>query len=426
MPNNSKRLHLLFISNLYPPYSRGGYEQWCREVAEELARRGHQITVLTTATPNQPPTASAENGVNVHRALHPEVEGGLKETVFRLLFNRKQLEQENLDYVQSLIEQTGPDAALIWGMWNMPRSVPALIETLLPNRVAYFLCDYWLSLPNAYIQRWQVPARGSLTQIPKRLLGYLFLKRLEKEDPIKLKLKHPICVSRAVRTLLVEAGVPIEHAQVIYGGTQAEDFVEAAKNRHASESNTLRLLYVGRLDEEKGVRTIIKALAILAEKEDIPSITLDIYGTGNPDYEAELKALAHSERLNNNITFKGTVPRSEIPGVFAHYDSLIFSSEWEEPFARTVLEAMASGLVVIGTTTGGTGEILVDGDTGLTYEKGDAHTLAEKISRLSDDSALRQKLAQSGQQRVLADFRFSRMVNQIEETLFQVEANATQ
>jgi glycogen(starch) synthase len=103
--------------------------------------------------------------------------------------------------------------------------------------------------------------------------------------------------------------------------------------------------------------------------------------------------------------------------VLAQYDALIFPSEWQEPFARTVLEAMAAGLVVIGTTTGGTGEILVDEVTGLTFPAGDAQVLARQIQHLYHNPTLRVQLAKIGQQCVIQNFTFSRMVDQIETAL---------
>ena len=71
--------------------------------------------------------------------------------------------------------------------------------------------------------------------------------------------------------------------------------------------------------------------------------------------------------LDSKIRFVGQVDRYEMPSVMIEHDVLVFPSVWEEPLARVVQEAMASGLVVIGTVTGGTAEILRDGVTGLTF-----------------------------------------------------------
>jgi glycosyltransferase involved in cell wall biosynthesis len=80
-------------------------------------------------------------------------------------------------------------------------------------------------------------------------------------------------------------------------------------------------------------------------------------------------------------------------------------------------EAMASGLVVVGTTTGGTLEILRDGETGLTFAPEDADGLAKQVARLITDPDLRCRLAQAGRQTVLENFTLDKMVKEIEAYL---------
>jgi glycosyltransferase involved in cell wall biosynthesis len=78
---------------------------------------------------------------------------------------------------------------------------------------------------------------------------------------------------------------------------------------------------------------------------------------------------------------------------------------------------MAAGLVVVGTTTGGTGEILRNGETGLTFAPEDADGLAEQVTRLLIDPDLRCRLAQAGRHTVLENFTLDKMVNEIEAYL---------
>jgi glycosyltransferase involved in cell wall biosynthesis len=86
---------------------------------------------------------------------------------------------------------------------------------------------------------------------------------------------------------------------------------------------------------------------------------------------------------------------------------------------------MASGLVVVGTTTGGTGEILREGETGLTFAPEDAEGLAEQITRLSLDPDLCYRLAQAGRQNVLENFTLDKMVQEIEAYLVECFVNSS-
>jgi glycosyltransferase involved in cell wall biosynthesis len=81
---------------------------------------------------------------------------------------------------------------------------------------------------------------------------------------------------------------------------------------------------------------------------------------------------------------------------------------------------MASNMVVIGTTTGGTSEILSDGITGLTFPAGDADALSRQIQQLLREPGLAGRLAVAGRQRVLSYFNLERMVNEIEAYLQEV------
>lgn len=418
-------MKILFVSNLFPPYGRGGYEQWCEEVALALAARSHNVAVLTAST-GAAESASSTAGsstpaspITVYRLLHSQVEGGLAQTTLRLLRQPRRFEEENVGYTRAVIDQFEPDAVLIWGMWNIDRSVPQQIEAALGSRVAYYFCDYWPTLPSAYIQRFQEPARHAQMQQFKSLIGRYFLPRLGQDSPVPLHFEHPICVSRAVRDILVAGGAAVEHAKVVYGGTAVEEF-DISRLQAASDSSgggSLRLLYMGRLEPIKGVHTVIEALARLDD-----SVSLNILGAGDPDYTAALQTAVAHAGMEGRVHFLGAAKRAEVPQVLAQHDVLLFPSEWNEPFARSVLEGMAAGLVVVGTTTGGTGEILVDGKTGLTFAAGDDMQLASQIQRLVADPGLRRRLAQAGRQIVRQNYTLGRMVDELEAELQTVAA----
>jgi glycosyltransferase involved in cell wall biosynthesis len=413
----------LFVSNFFPPEARGGYEQWCEEVAIGLQQRGHTLCVLTTRSSCS--RLFTEECLEVRRLLQREVEGGLLQTARRLLFEWRRVEAENVRQVQMTVDKFRPDAALIWGMWNIPRSVPAQIERLLPGRTLYYFCDYWPTLPNAYMQRWQEPARRASTRLLKWGLGRYFLWRLQRQPTTALRLERPICVSKAVQRELIALGAPVQHATVIYGGTQPEKFAAAARCRKAQpEAATLQLVYIGRLDREKGVATAILAVARLAA-QFADRLTLDIYGQGDADYRTELAALVDKLNLHTLVKLHGSVPRTEIPTLLAGYDVLVFPSHWQEPFARTVLEGLASGLAVVGSTTGGTVEILVEGETGLTFPAGDDAVLARQLQRLLEEPHLRQQLGRQGQQRVAQHFTLHGMVERLEAELLAANSLAT-
>jgi glycogen synthase len=407
-------MRILFLSNFYPPARPGGYTQWCHEVSERLAARGHTIGVLTSCYELTKAPAGEQN---IYRLLH--LEGDLAYYQPLHFFTKwKKQHRENLAFLEHTVKDFAPDLIFVWGMWALSKALPALAEELRPGRVVYFLSDYWPSAIDMHTTYWHSPAQSWPMQIPKRVLSKVAMSMLAKEGRPDLKLEQVICVSARVRELLVEAGLPIQHARIIHGGTDIERFLGVRKREYLP--GHLKLLYAGQLVQHKGVHTAIEAMARLVNKHGINQITLTLVGSGHPDYEAFLRDLVKRERLDDVVIFHKPVPKDKIPAIFQRFDVLIFPSIYEEPLARITQEAMASGLVVVGTTTGGTKEILRDGETGLTFAPEDADGLAEQVTRLLIDPDLCCRLARAGRQTVLENFTLDKMVKEIEAYLLSV------
>ena len=404
-------MRILFLSNFFPPARPGGYTQWCHEVAERLAERGHTIGVLTSRYELAKAPASEQN---VYRLLH--LEGDLAYyQPFRFFTRWRRQHRENLVSLEHTLKDFAPDLIFVWGMWALSKLLPALAEQLLPGRVVYYVSDYWPSALDMHTTYWQSPARHGPMQVPKKLLSKVAMAILTKEGQPDLKLEQVICVSARVRDLLVQAGLPIQHARIIHGGTDIGRFLEVRERNY--RAGHLKLLYAGQLVRHKGVHTAIEAMARLVNTQGMNQISLTLIGSGHPDYEAFLRDLVERKRLRHFVTFHEPVSKDEMPNILQQFDVLIFPSIYEEPLARMTQEAMASGLVVVGTTTGGTKEILRDGETGFTFTPEDADGLAEQVVRLMIDPDLRCRLAQAGRQTVLENFTLDKMVKEIEDYL---------
>ena len=406
-------MRVLFVTNYYPPSALGGYEMWCQEVAQRLTARGHRVVVVTS---DDGRASAIEDGVEVRRALDLEVRGGTLSTL-RRASSRQERATGNVKTLDSILDETQPDAALMWGMWNLPRETARAVEARLDSRVAYYFCDYWTTLPSSYLQQLSAPARTLPGRLSKKAAAFPLLRSLRAEAPVALALEHPVCTSHAVKRILLREGVAIPHAEVIHGGICTERF---HPERSRAAGDRLRLVYLGRITADKGVQTAVEAMRIAAEAGT--NTTLDIYGRGEEAFVEGLKAEVKRNGLSRAVSFRGSVTASSTAALLRSYDGLVFPSEWDEPFARTVLEAMASGLAVIGTTTGGTGEILQDGETGLTFEAGDAASLAGAITKLARDPALADRLRAAARQVVAEGYDLSRMVDQLEQKLISIAA----
>ncbi|MGI4727959.1 MAG: glycosyltransferase family 4 protein [Janthinobacterium lividum] len=142
------------------------------------------------------------------------------------------------------------------------------------------------------------------------------------------------------------------------------------------------VVFVGRLEKIKGAHTILKAMQFC------PEIQLKIIGTGTQEYE--LKVFKETHQLEN-IIFMGKRSKAETLQLINGARFLICASEWYEVLGFTVVEAMALGKAVIGSAIGAIPEMVIDKQTGLLFEPGNAAQLAEKIKMLyADEKAVLQ------------------------------------
>jgi len=280
----------------------------------------------------------------------------------------------------------------------------------------YDVSDHWIArslVGDVSLRWWNRPD----APLPHRLLRAAWnstgvRKRWQSEAPTNplrdISFRRIYFCSAALRGITAAKGYAVEHGAVIHCPVDIERFHGTPRDASAPLK---KLLYVGRLSEDKGALTALKAMALIRDRFDG---FLHLYGRGDADYEARLRQFAEQEKLR--VEFR-SAKAAEMPDVYRQHDALLFTSEWEEPFALTPLEAMASGLPVIGTTTGGSIELFRNRENGLTYEAGDAAGLANQILALDNELDLRAAIAAEGHREVREKFNEPRIVSQIERYL---------
>ncbi|MGF6308516.1 glycosyltransferase involved in cell wall biosynthesis [Bradyrhizobium sp. i1.8.4] len=150
-------------------------------------------------------------------------------------------------------------------------------------------------------------------------------------------------------------------------------------------------LYLGRLSEEKGVETLLRA------HEAGGTWKLVVAGTG--PLERDL------QRRYRNAQFVGQLSGQALKETIGGASVIVVPSEWYENCPMSVLEGMAYGKPVVASRIGGIPELIVDGETGVLFEPADADELRRHISRLMDDASLRARMGAAG--RIRAERNFS-------------------
>lgn len=159
------------------------------------------------------------------------------------------------------------------------------------------------------------------------------------------------------------------------------------------------LLYLGRLEWEKGVHDLVAALPAIRRAH--PGTTLAVAGTGScSDWLAER---ARAARVRRSVKLLGHVDDAVLRDLLARADAAVLPSRYE-PFGITALEAAAAGAPLVASRAGGLGEVVVDGVTGLSFDPGDVPGLARAVIRCLDDPDAARTRADAARARLDTDF----------------------
>jgi len=154
--------------------------------------------------------------------------------------------------------------------------------------------------------------------------------------------------------------------------------------------------YFGRLVEEKGVRLLIEAVSGLTG--DWRLILL-----GGGPLRSELDAQVNALGIADHVTFMNQAASTEMPNLYHQIDVLALPSltrpNWKEQFGRVLVEAMCSGVPVVGSDSGAIPSVV--GEGGLIIPEGDIAALQAALYRLMSDPALVSQLAARGRERVI-------------------------
>src|SRR5262245_4576643 len=408
-------MKVLVITDHYPPYGTGGYEIACEAVAEGLRRRGHQVRVLTSVYG----VGSLDRFDYVDRVLHrPQDSAFMPQLGWWELHDQQQLDR--------VVTSWRPNVVYAWKLLQLFPSVYRwLARHCVP--IAFNLQDLWLPAhldqSLALAAAWHANGSGRIRQTGKayvrsalRLVNRDLTRPLTAGD---LPLDHVIFCSRFRKRQHIDAGFGGGAPRVIYNGVDLERF----SGQPGRESGgPLKLLFVGRLVESKGLHTVIGALAGL--RRDGIRAVLTVYGIpSHPfDYRKQIDAQVASLGLAAHVMFRAPVTGAELAAVYREHDVLVFPSIGPEGFPMTLLEAAACGLAIVGTTTGGSGEFLVDGDTGLVFAPDDVEQLVKRLATLAREPDRALRLAASAQQRARVEFAIDRIAAQTETCLARIAA----
>jgi glycosyltransferase involved in cell wall biosynthesis len=356
-------------------------------IANALVALGHEVRIVGPVSIQ-------------HRAIQislPSMLGRIKNSAPRLLFELMQLAY-NLIVDRRLakaIEEFKPD--VIYERY-------ALFNFAGVRRARKLGIPLILEVNTPYAQAWA------------KYYG-LYLKRVARwlEKRTWAEASHIITVTEAQRNMLMREGIASHNISVCHNAIDP-DWFNPGRHRDLDLAANLGLTstvvgFVGTMNRWQGISEFPEVLrSVLARRADVNFLFV-----GDGEFRQSIEEYCRVEGYSERVVFTGRKPHADIPPLVAIMDITILLNSNAYGSPMKIFEYMGMEKAIIAPSVGPVTEVLHDGETGLLIEPGNASQMADKIIRLIDDRALRQRLACAGRNYVVRYHTWHKNALKIEE-----------
>ena len=397
----TRALKVLFVVHQFLPKHIAGTELYTRNLAVELAKRGHGVAVFTTEAYAGEAQSTMRrkdlDGLEIFEAVHnnafADFESSYRDPVKEAQFREvlaavspdivhiQHLHQHSLGYVEIAKELGLPVVYTLHEFWLM------CVHHGWLARPGYVLCQGPEATECARCAEWMPDSGEGLSKLEAwKARDAAVRSMLAKVDLL-------VSPSRFLRERFLANGYS-EPERLIYSDngmrlparpsdreTATTSAVDPTHDDARDPKPTVNFGFVGTVAEWKGVHILIEAMNRLPE-----NATLEVHGVLEyfPDYVDQLRQLA----THPGIRFCGRFDNDRIGEILANIDVLVVPSLWYENSPLTIHEAFLAGVPVIASNIGGMAEYVDDGSNGLHFAVGDAPDLAAKMSRYLTEDGL--------------------------------------
>lgn len=351
-------MRVLIINEYYYPNMIGGTENSVKLLAEGLVKNGHEVAVVC-GNNEEALRVDTINGVKVYKInlkkyLLPHINKlNLKDKIINKLIEiNNPFIKKDLVYI---LNEYKPDVVHTNNLYGFSSYVWNIVKDHdIP--IVHTLRDYELLAP--------------IKQLP-RLSSVLGKERTKIVNTVTSPSK--ITLQRFIENNFFSCSEKcVIHNAIDLDILETKKIIENKRNLNTKK---ITFLYVGMLEEIKGIKNLLVAFTSIENA----NIKLSICGKGALEY-----LVKDYSNKDNRIHYHGQLDKSDLQNIYLSCDVMIVPSIWEEPFGRVVIEANQYGLPVIGSNRGGIQEIIDTIDTGLLFQYDSIEALRNAIIKFSD------------------------------------------
>lgn len=403
-------------------FSSGGMETHLKNLLEGLQSAGHVIDVITTSLPN-PDKIEKQDQIkiidyvkyhflgNTTPGLNPLSKFDQILVKLKLLKRGSKYEgkynfydrayqyyselalKNNFDIV---ISQSTATQKFVNYHANSLAILHGTIKTEIKNRIS----------ANKTLKNW---VRFLISDYPNWLV-----EKKQIGDNFYSKLDQIIVVSNQLKESFISEHPEYKNkVEVIYNGVDQSKFLYQKKIYPKVQ---LELLYVGRIDREKGVDVLVEMMKLLIANKVNAKLTL----VGDGIHFNEIKDQIKNQNLQDYINLTGPVQNDLVVNYYQSADLFLFATKRFEGHPMTICEANCTGLPVISTGMGGLKELIVNGQNGVLVQGPDPKIFADMVTKLYLDQVQLSQLSHNSHQYGVKKFSRSAMINRYQTVIAKI------
>lgn len=412
LAQRSKRV-ICLLTQSYPPQLVGGVGRYIHQLARILASLGHKVHVLTRAVTH--PTVDLEEGVWVHRVSskhQPREESAVALRIPQRIWDyaasaREELESiaalRQIDIVYAPIWDCEGIAALLSQRFNVVTALQTTLKFWL-NSHRHMLDDPEFmdnfATPMIDVERTLFEGSAGIHAISAAIA-----REIEEAYAVDFRKTHMAVVPLGQEDW---SALPIQIPEPL-------------------PADSIRVLFVGRLEERKGIDVFLQILPdLLAE---YPNLHIEIVGNDRlPNgfggtYRGDFEERHADATFLGRVRFHGEVQEVALRGFYKACDIFVAPSRFES-FGLILLEAMMFGKPVIACRAGGMVEVVEEGVSGLLALPGDPSSLSDAMVALITAPELRARMGRAGRERYETRFTPERMAEDVMSFVTEVANRA--
>lgn len=377
-------MKICLITNLYPPYSRGGAEHVVYKTVKGMLEKGHKVVVITTS-PNGNDKDEDENLTVYHFKpwnLFFYTQAHKHNRFERLLWHIIDMFHfGSARYVRDILEKEKPDVVHTHNLMGIGFLIPLTIRKFqlkaschrtdpssggdepLAQKIKHLhtIHDVQLVEPSGIILKLR-ENEWRYNGVPTKIYTWLMKRLVGSPDVV-------ISPSQFLLDFYVNRGFFANSQKVMLRNPVSIDDVLVESHPY----NHMRFLYLGQIENHKGVMFLVDAFKELCEQDDFQA-ELHIVGDGS-----EFKKIQEMTKDCDNIILHGKIDRVELPKLFEQTDMTVVPSLCYENSPTVIFESFSFGVPVLASRVEGITELIREGENGMTFETGIKQALKEKL-----------------------------------------------